>query len=244
MLRYTEGDSFFHGLDPRTKLAFFISISVLAAVSTDIAYLFTLFVFTAVVFFANRLPLKETAGFSGFFIMISVFIVVFQGFFYPLGKSAVLAGGPVTWEGLEFGAAISLRMFSIFFSLCTLMLTTKYKSLMEALSGFMPADFAFSLSTSFRFIPTIEEETRKIMISQEARGLRKRGRRKLTAYFPVVVPLLSRSLERARNLAMSVEARGFGRSRIRYDLEMKRSDWLVIAGTVAFGVCLYVIYHA
>ncbi|MCK4335770.1 MAG: energy-coupling factor transporter transmembrane protein EcfT [Candidatus Aenigmarchaeota archaeon] len=237
MLKYSEGESFFHKLDPRTKLFFFISLSVLSLLSTSIIYLSSVFAFTLIVFLANRLSFQKIKSFSKFFIILSIFVVILQGFFYPLGKT-ILSPIPITLEGLAFGFAISLRLFTILLSLSVLMLTTKQKYLLEALGNFIPKDFALSLTTAFRFIPIIEEEARTIIISQEARGLKRRGKMKLTAYFPIIVPLFAKALTRAKNLAISVESRGFGRKRTKYDLKMKPKDWLVVAGTLAFGLCL------
>jgi energy-coupling factor transport system permease protein len=237
MLKYSKGESIFHGLDPRTKLFFFLSVSVLSLVSTNILYLSSLFAFTLSVFLVNRLRFSEIMGFSKFFLILSVFLVFFQGFFYPLGET-VLSPFPMTLEGMTFGFAISLRLFTILLSLSLLMLTTRQKKLLEALGNFLPKDIAFSLTTAFRFIPILEEETKAIVVSQEARGLRKKGTRKLTVYFPVIVPLFAKALTRAKNLALSVESRGFGRGRVKYDLKMRNKDWVVFSGTLAFGILI------
>lgn len=241
MLKYSEGESIFHGLDPRTKLFFFLFISTLSLISTGILYLSSLFAFILFIFLVNRLPFSEIKGFSKFFVILSVFVVIFQGFFYPLGKTTLFQI-PMTLEGITFGFAISLRLFAILFSLSILMLTTKQKKLLEALGNFLPKDLAFSLTTAFRFIPILEEETKAIVISQEARGLRKKGARKLTVYFPIIVPLFVKALTRAKNLALSVESRGFGRGRIKYNLKMKTKDWMVFSGTLAFGVLIIVLH--
>jgi len=240
MLRYLKVKSFFHGLDPRTKLFFFISLSVLSVVSTKIIYLSALFAFVFIIFLANRLPLREIKNFSKIFIILSLVVITIQGFFYPLGKTIIYPILPVTLEGIIFGIAISLRLFTILFSFSVLMLSTEQKDLLHSLGKFIPRDIAFSLTTAFRSIPILEEEARTIIISQEARGLRKSGRRRLTAYFPIIVPLFAKALTRAQYLAMSVEARGFGRRRITHEMKMAKRDWLVVFGTIMFGVlCIW-----
>ncbi len=241
MLKYSKGESIFHGLDPRTKLFFFLFISALSLFSTSVLYLSSLFAFILFVFLVNRLPFSEIMGFSRFFLILSVFVVLLQGIFYPLGET-VLSPLPMTLEGITFGFAVSLRLFTILFSLSILMLTTRQKKLLEALGNFLPKDFAFSLTTAFRFIPILEEETKAIVISQEARGLRKKGTRKLTVYFPVIVPLFAKALTRAKNLALSAESRGFGRARVKYDLKMRNKDWIVLFGTVAFGILIIFLH--
>ncbi|MCK5023401.1 MAG: hypothetical protein KAS04_04475, partial [Candidatus Aenigmarchaeota archaeon] len=83
-----------------------------------------------------------------------------------------------------------------------------------------------------------------IMIAQQTRGYSKRNLKKLTVHFPVIVPLLSKSLGMARTLAISVESRGFGRAKTKYNIKMKYYDWIVICVTFLFNVYLYLFYSA
>lgn len=242
MLNYIKRKSFFHTLDPRTKLFFFIFFSFLSLVSTKTLYLSAIFTFIFAVFLLNRLPFREIRSFSKIFILLSIVVIVIQGFFYPSGKTTVFLLLPLKFEGLLFGLTISLRLFTILFSLSILMLTTKQKDLLHSLGNFVPKDIAFSLTTAFRSIPILEEEIKIIIISQEARGLRKAGKKKLSAYFPIIVPLFAKALTRAQYLAMSVEARGFGKAKLRYKMRMAKKDWLVIFGTAAFGIACFWLF--
>jgi energy-coupling factor transport system permease protein len=220
-------------------LFLFIFFSVISLVSTKIIYLSAIFIFVFLIFLFNRLPFREIKNFSKFFVVLSFVVVVVQGFFYPLGKTIIFNVVPITLEGLFFGFAISLRLFAILFSLSMLMLTTRQGDLLHSLGNFMPKDIAFSLAIAFRSIPILEEEAKTIIISQEARGLRKRGKKRLAAYFPVIVPLFAKALTRAKYLAMSVEARGFGEAKMKYEMKMAKRDWLVICGTMAFGIACF-----
>ncbi|MEE9323448.1 MAG: energy-coupling factor transporter transmembrane component T [Candidatus Aenigmarchaeota archaeon] len=244
MLAYHKGQSTFHQLDPRTKLFFFVFLSILCLLSVNTYYLLTIFVFVFLVFLANRLPFRELKDFSKIFIILSILVIIIQGFFYPLGQTALyrILDFTLTLEGVVFGIGISFRLFILLFAVSILMLTNRPKEMMESLGNFLPKDLAFSLTTAFRFIPIFQSEIKTIMISQESRGLRKRGPKKITAYFPIIVPLFAKALTRARNLAVSVESRGFGKGKTKYDLKMKTKDWLVIFGTLAFGTFL-VIFH-
>lgn len=239
MLNYTERRSLFHGLDPRTKLFLFAFFSFASLASTSIIYLSAIFVFVFAVFLLNRLPFREIRNFSRFFILLSMIAIVVQGFFYPLGEAVLSPLLPLKIEGLLFGFAISLRLFTILFSLSMLMLTTKQGDLLHALGNFMPKDIAFSLTIAFRSIPILEEEAKTIIISQEARGLRKAGKKRLAAYFPVIVPLFAKALTRAKYLAMSVEARGFGEANIKYEMKMRKRDWMLICWTIVFGIACF-----
>jgi energy-coupling factor transport system permease protein len=137
---------------------------------------------------------------------------------------------------LLFGLGIAFRLLTLVFAISIFMLTTKPKDMIESLSNYFPYSLAFSLTTAFRFIPIFQEELNHIRISQEARGLRTRGFRKVSVYFPIIVPLLAKALNRARYLAYNVESRGFGSRKIRYERTFERNDWFVIFGIVCFGV--------
>lgn len=240
MLRYHKGQSAFHGLDPRTKLFFFVSLSILCLLSVNVYYLFTIFFFTFLIFSLNRLPFHELKNFSKIFLLLSVLVILIQGFFYPLGQTPIyqVLDFTLTLEGVIFGVGISFRLFTLLFALSIFMLTSRPKEMMESLGNFMPKDLAFSLTTAFRFIPILQSEINNIMISQESRGLKRRRMKKITAYFPIIVPLLAKALTRAKYLAMSVESRGFGGNSIKYETRMEARDWLVVFGTLAFGTFL------
>jgi len=246
MLRYHQGQSTFHKLDPRTKLFFFVSLSVFCLLSVNVYYLLTVFIFAFLVFTVNRLPLRELKDFSKIFIILSVLVITIQGFFYPLGQTALynILGFVVTLEGVVFGIGISFRLFTLLFAVSIFMLTTRPKEMMESLGNFLPKDIAFSLTTAFRFIPIFQSEINTIMISQESRGHGKGRMKKITSYFPIIVPLLAKALTRAKYLAMSVESRGFGKGKTRYEMEMRKADWLVIIGTLTFGICLFLLQPA
>lgn len=242
MLGYHEGSSLLHRLDPRTKLFLSVFISLLSLLSTNLYYLITVFLFSFFIFLLNRLPIRHLGYFSRMFVMLSIIITIFQGFFYPQAETIIyrILYFSMSLEGILFGAGISFRLFTILFAFSIFALTTRPKEMMESFGNFMPKDIAFSLTTAFRFIPIFQTEIKIISISQETRGLRKSGAKKITSYLPVMVPLFSKALMRAKNLAVSVESRGFGRSKIRYDLHMKTSDWAVILGTLSFGILVYI----
>lgn len=243
MLRYIEGSGVFHGLSPMTKLFLFFLFSAASVLSTNVQYLFALLLVLLSAFLLGGLSFREIGGFSKFFVALSLTVILLQGFIYPLGETSVLPFLPIKYEGLMFGLSISFRIFVILFSLSILMLTTKQRDLLGSMGRILPQDIAFSLTTAFRFMPILEEEANAINIAQAARGLRKRRAKRLTAYFPIVVPLLSKALQRARNLAMSAETRGYGMPRKRRKIEMEKKDWLAVFLSAATVVLCFYGFH-
>jgi energy-coupling factor transport system permease protein len=98
----------------------------------------------------------------------------------------------------------------------------------------MPFSFAFALSLSVRFIPTLGMETQTIMDAQMSRGLElQKGNilKRVKNFIPIIIPMIVLSIRRALLIAESLEARGFGIDRKRtylYKLKMSWIDYLVV----------------
>jgi energy-coupling factor transport system permease protein len=108
--------------------------------------------------------------------------------------------------------------------------------------GFPAHDLAMMMTIALRFIPTLLDETDRIMKAQLARGADlDRGNivRRLRAFIPVLVPLFVIVFQRADDLATAMEARGYrggkGRSRLN-PLHWRARDGLALASVVALVV--------
>ena len=152
-----------------------------------------------------------------------------------------------TYEGLWFALLMIVRIFSLIIISSALMYTTTPLKLTDALEWLMSPlkwlrfpvhETAMMLTLAMRFIPTLLEETTKIMSAQKARGadfesggLIKRAR----AIIPILVPLLVSSFRRAPELATAMECRcyrgGEGRTRLRV-MRTAMRDYFSLAVTV------------
>lgn len=108
-------------------------------------------------------------------------------------------------------------------------------------------DFAMIMTIALRFIPTLMEETDKIMSAQKARGadfssggLIQRAK----ALIPILIPLFSSSIRHALDLATAMECRcyrgGVGRTRMKI-LKFGARDLLCLAGFLGFGVIIFAV---
>jgi energy-coupling factor transport system permease protein len=106
-------------------------------------------------------------------------------------------------------------------------------------------DFAMMMTIALRFIPTLSEETEKIMNAQKARGadftsgsLIQRAK----ALIPILVPLFVSAFNRAFELASAMECRcyhgGEGRTRL-HELHFTAKDWIVMLCVVLFGIGIF-----
>ena len=153
--------------------------------------------------------------------------------------------------GIIFSRFILIIFFSTLLTLTTtpLSLSDAVESLLKPLKVFkVPAhEIGLMLSMSLRFVPTLMDDTTRIMNAQRARGVDfGEGKlvQKVKSIIPILIPLFASSFKRADALAIAMEARGYnggeGRTRFRR-LAWKRNDSLAIISLLILGVLLYIL---
>lgn len=254
--RYIPGDSLIHRLDPRAKLIGAMSfIAIIFLANNFITYaLLSIFVFIGLKlsgiklsFFVNGVkPL----------IWLILFTVLLQVLF-TAGSTILFRFGPivVSKEGLINGLFIAVRFVLIIFISTLLTLTTMPLSLTDAIEFILRPfkvvnlpvhEIALMLSIALRFVPTLMDETEKIMNAQRARGIEfGEGNlyNQMKAIVPMLIPLFVSSFNRADELATAMEARGYrggeGRTKFR-QLEWQPRDTNLLLSFVALAVLLII----
>jgi energy-coupling factor transport system permease protein len=218
--QYLPGSSPVHRLDPRTKLLLTIGyITAVFLVSNAPGYLLLL----AYLMLATRLariPVRYLL--KGIRPLAMILILTFLlNLLFSQGETVWLRLGPlrVTREGLTTAVFFSLRLVFLVVGTSVLTLTTSPVALTDAMERLLsplrvirfPAhEMAMMMSIALRFIPTLLEETDKIMKAQMARGADfESGNliRRAKALIPLLVPLFVSAFQRASDLAMAMEAR-------------------------------------
>ena len=255
--RYIPGDSIIHRLDPRSKLlAMFLLIVISFWANNPITNLL-LFVVTGIFISLSGVPLSFfIKGLRSMFFLIA-FTTIFQLFF--------ITGGQVLWEigfikitshGIEQAGIIFCRFVLIIFYSTLLTLTTMPLSLATAVESLLGPlkrfkvpvhEIGLMLSMSLRFVPTLMDDTIRIMNAQKARGVDfGEGSiiQKVKAMIPILIPLFATSLKRADSLATAMEARGYqggvGRSQYR-QLNWMRKDSIALILISLLGILLFIL---
>ena len=255
--RYIPGDSVIHRLDPRSKLlAMFLLIVISFWANNPITNLI-LFVVTGIFVSLSGVPLSFfIKGLRSMFFLIA-FTTIFQLFF--------ISGGQVLWEigfikitshGVEQAGVIFCRFVLIIFFSTLLTLTTMPLSLATAVESLLSPlkrfkvpvhEIGLMLSMSLRFVPTLMDDTIRIMNAQKARGVDfGEGSiiQKVKAMIPILIPLFATSLKRADSLATAMEARGYqggvGRSQYR-QLSWMRKDSIALILISLLGILLFIL---
>ncbi len=247
--QFFPGNTVIHKLDPRTKLIFtVIYIAALFTCKDFISY-FLIFLFLATIIYISRIGLKAILrGMKPLLIIIvlSAFINLFFSQGEPIAEFWIFK---ITAQGIKRSFFMILRIFMLIAGTFLLTYTTSPMSLTDGIELLLNPlkkikvpvhEFAMMMSIALRFIPTLIEETDKIMSAQKARGADfDTGNilQKAKAMLPLLIPLFISAFRRADELAIAMESRcyhgGEGRTRMKR-LIMAGRDYLALA----VGLCL------
>ena len=257
--QYFPGNSILHKLDPRTKLIMTMLYVVAVFVAKNI-FCFALLGFS-VVFLVSISGISAKTIIKG--VKPIIFVVIFTmilNIFLTTSESEPLFQFKfitIYEDGIWRAVYMALRVIilvigtSLFVSYTTspIMLTDALEDLLAPLKKIkVPVhEFAMMMSIALRFVPTLIEETDKIMNAQKARGadfsngsILKRAK----ALIPVLVPLFVSSFKRAEDLAMAMECRcyrgGKGRTRL-VKLHFSARDFLFIVLFVSLIVLVVIM---
>ena len=240
--QFFPGTSVVHRLDPRTKLVILVAYIVALFVAGSWVSYGLCFLFLALSVALSRIPLK--AIFHG--LKPLVFILIFTGLLNILftpGKALVSLGVlKITMEGIVMAAKMVSRIMMLICATFLLTYTTSPIALTDGLEALLKPlnyikvpvhELSMMMCIALRFIPTLIEETDKIMSAQKARGADfESGNliQKVKALVPILVPLFISAFRRADELATAMECRcyqgGEGRTKMKL-LRYKRNDYLV-----------------
>ena len=246
--QYFPGTSLAHRLDPRTKLLLtVIYIVALFCAKSFFSYLLIALVLFTCIKVSGVAPKALVRGLKPILFIIC-FTAVLNLFYTPGETLASFWIFKITKEGIFTAFFMVLRITMLIMGTFLLTYTTSPIALtdgMEALLGPLKRvrvpvhELAMMMSIALRFIPTLIEETDKIMSAQKARGadfesgnLIERAK----ALVPILVPLFISAFRRADELAVAMECRcyhgGEGRTKLHV-LRYKPRDYLVLAAYAA-----------
>ncbi|MBQ1375208.1 MAG: energy-coupling factor transporter transmembrane protein EcfT [Clostridia bacterium] len=247
--QFFPGTSPIHRLDPRTKLLLaLIFIVVLFIINSLIAYII-LGVLLAVVVKVSEIPLGLVLkGLKPIFVIV-IITAVLNIFYNPNGEVLWEWGIlRVTTDGIMMGVFMAIRIVYLIigvaiiltYTTSPILLTDAVESVFSPFKrfGFPAHEIAMMMTIAIRFIPTLVEETEKIINAQKARGadfetgsLLKRAK----ALVPILVPLFVSAFKRADELATAMECRcyhgGENRTRMRV-LKTTSLDYIAVVITV------------
>ncbi|STB44522.1 energy-coupling factor transporter transmembrane component T family protein [Clostridium perfringens] len=246
--QYIPGDSFVHKLDPRTKILIsFIFIASLFIVDKFWGYIFII-AFLGATVLISKLQFKYLyKGLKPVFLLIAI-TAALNIFMIKGTEDTLIWHWKILYiykEGIRTAIFMALRLILLIMGTSVLTLTTSPIELTDGIESLLkpfkkigvPAhELAMMMTIALRFIPTLIDETDKIMKAQKARGADfESGNiiQKAKSLIPLLIPLFISSFRRADELAMAMEARcyrgGDGRTRMKR-LKYSKNDF------ISFGI--------
>ena len=252
--RYIPGDSFVHRLDSRSKLLFVFAFIIIVFLANNAITYSLLIAFTLVVILMSRIRLYFLINGLKPVLILMVFTFLMHVLFTREGDIILELGFlKVYEEGLKQGIFISIRFLVLVFMTSILTLTTSPISITDGIETLLNPlkkvklpvhELALMMSISLRFIPTLMDETDKIMKAQMARGSDLSAgplKDRIKAIVPLLVPLFVSAFKRAEDLATAMEVRGYrgGEGRTRYrQLKWDIGDTFALLSLVVMVVLL------
>lgn len=261
--QYIPGNSFVHKLDPRTKILIsMLFVIALFIVNKYVGYIFVVGFLGLSVVLSKVSPRYLYKGLKPVFALIIITAVLNMFMIQGTPETLVFQWNffKIYREGLDTAVFMTLRLIFLILGTSLLTLTTSPIELTDGIekllnpfkkAGLPAHELAMMMTIALRFIPTLMDETDKIMKAQQARGADFESGslvQKAKSLIPLLVPLFISSFRRADELAMAMEARcyrgGEGRTRMK-QLRYQGRDFtaysvililLVVSFYVRFGV--------
>ncbi len=239
--QYYPGDSPIHRLDPRVKILLTMVYIILLFLVKNFTGFLAYAVFTFAVVGVSRIPLRYVIKGLKPLLFIIVFTGIINIFMTPgtIAFQIPYTWITATWEGMHMAAFLVIRLTFLIMGTSLLTLTSSPISLTDGIEHLLspfkkigvPAhELAMMMTIAIRFIPTLMEETEKIMKAQTSRGADfETGNllRRAKALVPLLVPLFISAFRRADELALAMECRcyngGTGRTRMK-QLKVTKGD--------------------
>ena len=253
--QFFPGNSVIHRLDPRTKLIFLVIYIVTLFVAANWISYGVVFAFLIFVIAVSHIPVRSIIR----SMKPLVFILVFTGIlnvFFAAGETVLVSFWiiTITLEGIIRAVFMMLRILMLITGTFLLTYTTSPIALTDGLESLLSPlkkirlpvhELSMMMCIALRFIPTLIEETDKIMSAQKARGADfENGNllQRVKALVPILVPLFISAFRRAEELATAMECRcyqgGDGRTKMKI-LRYHRVDLLAfLAGALLLAAVI------
>jgi len=249
------GNSVIHRLDPRFKIVFTVMFVVMLFLANSVGGIALNVAFVLICYLTAQIPIKMLWKTLRPVIPIIVFMMVFNVFFYS-GETVLFSAWifKITLEGIVTAVFMIFRISLIIAGTSLLTYTTSSIELTDAIESlFSPLkvfkfpvhELAMMMTIALRFIPTLIEETQKIMSAQKARGADFESGNLIArakALMPILIPLFISAIKRANELAVAMESRcyhnGIGRTRLKKLKSSRRDGVALFVMIVLLGVVI------
>ena len=247
--QYFPAKSVLHRADPRMKICLTIFVIVLIFTSQNFFSLGLVVAGVAAAMVLSKIPIRLYLKSLKAILILVIFtsvLNIFYGTGEPLWQWGIFR---VTLNGILNSIFVSVRIVILILTTSILTFTTSPTQLTDAIERLLRPlaklhvpvhEFAMMMTIALRFVPTLLEETDKIMSAQKARGADMESgglMQRIKALVPVLIPLFVSAFRRAYDLATAMESRcyhgGEGRTKMKI-LKLGQTDWLILGTVLLF----------
>lgn len=242
--QYFPGNSILHRMDPRMKIILLTAYIVFIFLTKNYASLTVIALSVLGILFLSQVSPKlyfKSIKAIIFIVLFTSVLNLFYGTGEPLWQWGFLK---ITLSGINTAVFVAVRIISLVLISSVLTYTTSPTDLADGIERLLKPlsvfhikvhEIAMMMTIALRFIPTLLEETDKIMSAQKARGADLESGnliQRIKALIPILIPLFVSAFRRAYDLAMAMESRcyhgGDGRTRMKI-LKYSKYDYLALS---------------
>lgn len=254
--QHFPGNSLVHKFDPRLKIVLTMVFIITLFVANNLLGLALSLVFLAFLYKMAKIPFKMITKSLKPILPIIIFTAVLNLFFMTGAGAPIFSFYfiKIYAEGVEYAILMAVRVVALIAGTSLLTYTTSPIILTDAIERLLKPfekvklpvhELAMMMTIALRFIPTLIQETDKIMSAQKARGAMIDSGKlpdRVKALIPVLIPLFISAFRRADELAMAMECRcyrgGDGRTRLKVLKFTKNDIWCTLVCILCFAVIL------
>lgn len=242
---YVDRGSWLHHLDPRTKLAFTLSGSILLLLTNSLWLVLAWLIATHALLLSAQVPWARLRWVWKVMVPLLILVPLLWPLFYREGSVVLFEIGPVSVTSLSLlrGVAVALRIAALAFVWFVLLFTTDQTRLVRGLVRLgLPYSWGLTVAIALRYLPVLQETYVTVSQAQQARGLVLGQRRLLDAaraQLPILVAMLITALRTTDQLALALQVRAYSprRPRTTYrELRLASPDAALLAIVGAFSL--------
>lgn len=243
--QYYPGNSFLHKMDARVKMVLSLVYLICIFFIQSFFGFGVIFFLLAIIVAASKVPVRSVLKSIKPILILLIFTTLLNLFFNLEGETLVQWWiFRITTGGLIFSAKMILRLVLLVMGMSMLTLTTTPVDLTAAIESLLKPlnvvhfpvhELAFIMSIALRLIPSIMEETDRIIRAQKARGadfesgnIFKRAK----AFIPILIPMFIGAFKRAEELAVAMDARCYKGAKGRTKMKILKCGWRDAVGAV------------
>lgn len=247
LLGYKEGTSFIHKLDPRIKFLWLIANLLFILFFANTTFLMICLALILLTTSLSGISLKVYMPMLKVMAVIGIQFILLEGLLIHEGRALFQIGPfPFYLGGVIIGLNGILRLICLAFSFLQFLMWTSPQDLtLLTVKLGLPHKYAILTGMTLYFLPVIEKDLREIYESQQSRGLELNTVfQKVKGLFPVIMPLILRSLKRTKEVALSMELKGYSRYSTRTflgSISFKSVDYMALCTMIVYFSSLFVL---